>query len=160
MEKKKNSRQVKSSNISIFSLLGSEIGWPVGIKPSGNRVADAIALKLIQDTDDVHKNYRSLVKWCLDNQMYPQELRNYRDRFECVEQAAQYALAHFGERREERIASGQDRDSLAWVLPQYNQTWRTERDERAALKQKIEESKAQPMQVYLSATPEDPKKRD
>lgn len=149
---KKNSKLAKSSPKTIFSLLGSELGWPVGIKPSGDKVADLIALKLIQDAQSVELNYRSLTQWCIDNQMFPQELKNYRNRFECVEQAAQFALSIFGERREQRIGSGQDKDSLAWVLPQYNETWAAERDRRAELKQKIEASKTQPVQVIMKET--------
>ena len=133
---------------SILALMGDP-KWPRGIEPSGDRYLDMAALQLIMDAQDDTKKLTSLTGWCLKNNIYPKEIENWRDRNETFRKACNFALAHFGERRENELRNGVS-SALAFVLPQYRDDYMKERNDRAALKQTIEGKGGTELHVHMT----------
>lgn len=141
MAKKSNDNtKVPSVHKSIMALMGSS-DWPKGIEPSGDRYLDMAALQLINDAQNNSKKLTSMTAWCLHNNIYPQEAENWKQQNETFRKASNYAMALFGERRENELRNGVP-SNLAFVLPQYRDDYKAERNERAQLKALADEKKA------------------
>ncbi len=149
---KRSKPNISNNHITKSLIAAGHSNFPFGITESGDKYLDNLSIQMITDCLDESKKFMSITQWCLHVGLYPQDLENYKERNETFRKAFNVAQSAIGERRENELRSGAP-SALAWVLPQFNKTWKAERDERATLKANLEGKGNTELHVHIEPTP-------